>query len=64
MAASVPMLRMLVRGDIPQAGHHTRSSQDISRTYNTIGSSRKFYYNKPRRDLVTMSGSTWTGRSR
>jgi hypothetical protein len=66
MAASVPMLRMLVRS--PKAlgrEHHTGTSQNRSRrTYNTTGSSRKVYYNKPRRDLVTMTGSTWTGGSR
>jgi hypothetical protein len=67
MAASVPMLRMLVRGTRGSGREsHTRISENRSRgTYNTTGSSRKvYYYNKPRRDLVTMTGSTWTGRSR
>jgi hypothetical protein len=66
MAASVPMLRMLVRGaKSPGRGYHSGTTQSRSRrTYTTSGSSRKVYYNKPRRDLVTMTGSTWTGRSR
>jgi hypothetical protein len=65
MAASVPMLRMLVRG-ARRSGreNHTQTSHSRSKTYNTTGSSRKVYYNRPRRDLVTMAGSTWTGGSR
>ncbi|KAK3296612.1 uncharacterized protein B0H64DRAFT_415966 [Chaetomium fimeti] len=67
MAASVPMLRMLVHGTKASGREsRTRTSENRSRrTYNTTGSSRRvYYYNKPRRDLVTMTGSTWTGRSR
>jgi hypothetical protein len=65
MAASVPMLRMLVRGT-PRSGrkNHAQASHSRSRTYNTTGSSRKVYYNRPRRDLVNMTGSTGTGGSR
>ncbi|KAK4151128.1 hypothetical protein C8A00DRAFT_17434 [Chaetomidium leptoderma] len=63
MAASVPMLRMLVLGSRPTRNTGTNQSSR-SRTYNTTGSSRKVYYNRPRRDLVTMTGSTWTGGSR
>jgi hypothetical protein len=66
MAASVPMLRTLVRGSrapgTPGRERHTGTSQNRSRrTHNTTGSSRRVYYYKPRRDLVTMTGSTSTG---
>jgi len=64
MAASVPMLRMLVRSPKTGSGRDNHNGSSMSRTYNTSNSSRKVYYNKPRRDLVTMTGSTWTGGSR
>ncbi|KAK0708884.1 hypothetical protein B0T21DRAFT_387589 [Apiosordaria backusii] len=59
MAASVPMLRALVRTVRPSQRRHYYSSHSQSRR--TERSSRRVYYNKPRRDLVTMTGSTWTG---
>ncbi|KAK0672391.1 hypothetical protein QBC41DRAFT_381220 [Cercophora samala] len=61
MAASVPMLRALVRTARPSQRRHYYSSH--SRSRRTERSSRRVYYNKPRRDLVTMTGSTWTGGS-
>lgn len=61
MAASVPMLRALVRTVRPSRRRNYYSS--YSRSRRTERSSRRVYYNKPRRDLVTMTGSTWTGGS-
>ncbi|KAK4646798.1 hypothetical protein QC761_213980 [Podospora bellae-mahoneyi] len=58
MAASVPMLRALVRTVRPSRRRNYYSS--YSRSRRTERSSRRVYYNKPRRDLVTMTGSTWT----
>jgi len=64
MAASVPMLRMLFRGVRPSPrrhGHHSshRSGRSRRHLVDTGYSKRVYYYNKPRKDLVTMSGSTW-----
>ncbi|KAK4224691.1 hypothetical protein QBC38DRAFT_12489 [Podospora fimiseda] len=67
MAAAVPMLRALVRTVKPKNRDLYNTSYSRSRgrrqMTGTTGSSRRVYYNKPRRDLVTMSGSTWTGGS-
>ncbi|KAK3984650.1 hypothetical protein QBC44DRAFT_387682 [Cladorrhinum sp. PSN332] len=67
MAAAVPMLRALVRTVKPRNRNLYNTSQSRSRNRRqmtaTTGSSRRVYYNKPRRDLVTMTGSTWTGGS-
>jgi hypothetical protein len=65
IAISVPMFGVLVRGGRRLGREtHTQTSHRMSRAYNTTGSSRRVYYNKPRRDLVTMTESTWTGGSR
>ncbi|KAK3681310.1 hypothetical protein B0T22DRAFT_540209 [Podospora appendiculata] len=65
MASSVPMLRILVRTVRPSrrnqrptqgSGSGSRSRRPLVETAN---SSRRVYYNKPRKDLVTMTGSTW-----
>ncbi|GAB1315278.1 hypothetical protein MFIFM68171_05488 [Madurella fahalii] len=67
MAASVPMLGILVRGFRPRQGRNHNSNSRSRTTFAslTTNSSRKvYYYNKPRRDLVTMTGSTWAGGSR
>ncbi|KAK4167870.1 hypothetical protein QBC43DRAFT_254363 [Cladorrhinum sp. PSN259] len=67
MAAAVPMLRALVRTVKPRNRNQYTTSDSRSRgrrqMNGTTGSSRRVYYNKPRRDLVTMTGSTWTGGS-
>ncbi|KAK0721101.1 hypothetical protein B0H67DRAFT_644264 [Lasiosphaeris hirsuta] len=70
MAASVPMLRMLVRSVRPsrrrgQQQHHPSHHSSRSRRHlvDTNGSSRRVYYNKPRRDLVPMTGSTWSSET-
>ncbi|KAK3365474.1 hypothetical protein B0T24DRAFT_390981 [Lasiosphaeria ovina] len=65
MAASVPMLRMLVRSVKPSQRRH-RPSQNRSRRplVETAASSKRVYYNRPRTDLVTMTGSTWTSGTR
>ncbi|KAK4185580.1 hypothetical protein QBC35DRAFT_389179 [Podospora australis] len=64
MAASVPLLRALVRtvGRPKKRGQYAYYSGGRSRRNmtGTERSSRRVYYNKPRRDLVTMTGSTWT----
>ncbi|KAK1830902.1 hypothetical protein QBC39DRAFT_100990 [Podospora conica] len=64
MAASMPMFRSLLQ-NAPRTRrrHHPadgsrRSRQNVGGS--TARSSRRVYYNKPRRDLVTMTGSTWT----
>ncbi|KAK3326991.1 hypothetical protein B0T19DRAFT_420540 [Cercophora scortea] len=69
MASSVPMLRILVRTVRPsrrnqrpsQGGSSSSSSRSRTRRplAETANSSRRVYYNKPRKDLVTMTGSTW-----
>jgi hypothetical protein len=70
MAASVPMLRMLVRSVRPSKkrpghNHSHRSGRSRRHLVDTYGSSKRvYYYNKPRRDLVTMTGSTWATETR
>lgn len=62
MAASMPMLRMLFRSVRPsRRRHHSshRSARSRRHLVDTGSSKRVYYYNKPRKDLVTMSGSTW-----
>ncbi|KXX75945.1 hypothetical protein MMYC01_207419 [Madurella mycetomatis] len=67
IAASVPMLGVLVRGFKASRsrshGRHSRSRTALASSA-TNSSKRVYYYNKPRRDLVTMTGSTWAGGSR
>jgi len=71
MAASVPMLRMLVQSIRPSKkrnrnnNHSHRSNRSRRHLVDTYGSSKRvYYYNKPRRDLVTMTGSTWATETR
>ncbi|KAK3358706.1 hypothetical protein B0T25DRAFT_563784 [Lasiosphaeria hispida] len=67
MAASVPMLRMLVRSVRPsrRRQHHPSHHSSRSRRHlvDTNGSSRRVYYNKPRKDLVPMTNSTWSSET-
>ncbi|KAM7192993.1 hypothetical protein V8F33_008041 [Rhypophila sp. PSN 637] len=70
MAASLPMLRMLVRSIKPSRSRGGRSSHNHSRSprsrralAGTGTSSRRGYYNKPRTDLVTMTNSTWSSQT-
>ncbi|KAK3934750.1 hypothetical protein QBC46DRAFT_462456 [Diplogelasinospora grovesii] len=67
MAASVPMLRVLVRSVRPSHRHyHRHQSQGRSTRHpvETTASSRRGYYNRPRKDLVPMTGSTWSSETR
>ncbi|KAK0652735.1 hypothetical protein B0T16DRAFT_369512 [Cercophora newfieldiana] len=69
MAASVPMLRMLLKSVGSSKGrphnHSHRSGRSRRHRNDTYGSTRRvYYYNKPRRDLVTMTGSTWATETR
>ncbi|KAK4450179.1 hypothetical protein QBC34DRAFT_484465 [Podospora aff. communis PSN243] len=68
MAASVPMLRMLAKSvGTPKGrrGHNSHRSGPSRRHVDTYGSTKRiYYYNKPRRDLVTMTGSTWATETR
>jgi len=69
MAASMPMFRSLLRSAAttrrqPHPGQGSERSRRNVGESSTARSSRRVYYNKPRRDLVTMTGSTWTNDSR
>ncbi|KAK0755141.1 hypothetical protein B0T18DRAFT_315992 [Schizothecium vesticola] len=69
MAASMPMFRSLLRSAAttrrqPHPGLGSERSRRNVGESSTGRSSRRVYYNKPRRDLVTMTGSTWTNDSR
>ncbi|KAK0619647.1 hypothetical protein B0T14DRAFT_496339 [Immersiella caudata] len=69
MAASVPMLRMLAKSfgspKRRRVHSHSRRSGRSRRPVDTYGSTKRvYYYNKPRRDLVTMTGSTWATETR
>ncbi|KAK3326664.1 hypothetical protein B0H66DRAFT_472667 [Apodospora peruviana] len=68
IAASLPMLRVLVRSVKPKRrrgrpGQSYSRSRSRKRLVETTASSRRVYYNKPRTDLVTMTGSTWTSET-
>ncbi|KAK0629435.1 hypothetical protein B0T17DRAFT_185932 [Bombardia bombarda] len=64
VAASVPMLRVLVRSVRPSRRRdHPSQSRSRRPLADTVTSSRRVYYNRPRKDLVTMTGSTWTSET-
>ncbi|KAM7202610.1 hypothetical protein V8F20_004399 [Naviculisporaceae sp. PSN 640] len=70
MAASLPMLRILVRSIGPSrkrggrpSHNHSRSTRSRRQLAGTGTSSRRGYYNKPRKDLVPMTNSTWSSQT-